>query len=69
MIRAFGLELVAEQDEAGVYVVARQKAVVGKLSRADFTLTVPTDCHLVFHLTPGDIVFEQLNGMLELPPR
>src|SRR4051795_7830380 len=33
---SFGWELVAEQDEAGVYIVARRKPVVGKLSTARF---------------------------------
>lgn len=68
MYRAFGLELVAEQDEAGVYIVARRKPVVGKLSRTDFTIIVPMESHLVFHLTPGDIVLQDIDGMMELPP-
>jgi hypothetical protein len=68
MYRAFGLELVAEQDDAGVYIVARRKPVVGKLSRTDFTITVPFESHLVFHLTPGDIVLQDVHGMMELPP-
>lgn len=68
MYRKFGLDLAAEQDEAGVYIVARQKTVVGRLSRAHFTVTVPADTHLVFRLTPGDIIIQDINGMLELPP-
>lgn len=68
MYRAFGLELASEQDEAGVYIVAKQKRVVGKLSRADFTLTVPPESHLVFHLTPGDVVLQDIDGMIEFPP-
>ncbi len=68
MYRAFGLELASEQDEAGVYIVARQKRVVGKLSRADFTITAPPESHLVFHLTPGDVVLQDIDGMMELPP-
>ena len=51
----------------GVYIVARQKPVVGKLSRAEFSITVPEETHLVFRLTPGDVVLNDLNGMLELP--
>lgn len=68
MQAAFGLELVGEQDEAGVYIVARRKPVMGQLSRADFSITVPGDTALVFHLTPGDVVIEDVDGMLELPP-
>ncbi len=67
LYRAFGVELAAEQDEAGVYIVARRKAVVGKVTRTDFTLTVPNDSHLAFHLTPGDVVLEDVDGLLELP--
>ena len=67
LVRAFGLELVAEQDDAGVYIVARQKPVIGRLSRAEFSITVPAETHLVFRLTPGDVVLNDLNGMLELP--
>jgi hypothetical protein len=67
LYRAFGVELTAEQDEAGVYVVARRKAVVGRITRIDLMLTVPADSHLAFHLTPGDIIFQDIDGMVELP--
>ncbi len=65
--RAFGVELVAEQDNAGIYIVAKRKAVVGKVTRADLTLTIPPDSHLAFHLTPGQVTFVQIDGMIELP--
>jgi hypothetical protein len=65
--RAFGVELVAEQDDAGIYIVAKRKAVVGKITRADLMLTVPTNCHLAFHLTPGAVTFANIDGMVELP--
>jgi hypothetical protein len=65
--RAFGVELTAEQDEAGIYIVARRKAVVGRVTRTDFSLTVPADSHLALHLTPGDVVFRDVNGVVELP--
>ncbi len=65
--RAFGVELAAEQDHDGVYIVARRKAVVGRMTRLDFTLHVPADSHLAFHLTPGDVLFQDINGTVELP--
>jgi hypothetical protein len=65
--RAFGVELVAEQDDAGIYIVARRKAVVGKITRADLILTVPPNSHLAFHLTPGEVTFANVDGMVELP--
>lgn len=66
--RTFGLELAAEQDEAGIYIIARRKNIVGQISRVEFNLTVPDRCHLAFHLTPGDVVMQDIDGLLELPP-
>lgn len=65
--RTFGIEFSAEQDDAGVYIVVRRKPVVGAVSRIEFTLVVPRDTHLAMHLTPGDIVFEDIDGIAELP--
>ncbi len=64
----FGMRLVVEQDEAGVYVVARRRRLLGLLSRCEFTLTVPTYCHLAFNLTPGTVRLQDLNGPLQIPP-
>jgi hypothetical protein len=68
MASAFGLELATDQDDAGVYIVAHRKPVVGQIGSINLTVTVPADCHLAFHVTPGDIVLEGIDGMLELPP-
>jgi hypothetical protein len=67
LYRAFGVEMVAEQDAAGVYIVIRRKPVVGTISRATLTLTVPPEAFLALHLTPGEIVFENIDGMIKLP--
>jgi hypothetical protein len=67
LYRAFGVELTAEQDDAGVYIVAKRKAVVGRVTRIDLALTVPADSHLALHLTPGDVIFEAVDGLLEVP--
>jgi hypothetical protein len=67
LYRAFGVELTAEQDDAGVYIVAKRKAVVGRVTRIDLALTVPANSQLALHLTPGDVIFEGVDGMLELP--
>lgn len=67
--RAFGVELVAEQDDAGIYIVAKRKAIVGKITRTDLTLTIPSDSHLAFHLTPGEVTFANVDGMMELPTK
>jgi hypothetical protein len=64
---SFGWELVAEHDSAGVYIVAKRKRLVGTLSTARFTLTVPPEANLVFHLTPGTVHLHDINGKLTVP--
>jgi hypothetical protein len=65
---SFGMRLVVEQDEAGVYVVVRRRRLLGIFSRSEFTVTVPYYCHLAFNLTPGTVRLQHLNGTLEIPP-
>lgn len=62
-----GPELTTEQDAAGVYIVARRRPVVGTTTRAELTLTVPRDAHLALHLTPGEMVLEGIDGLVDLP--
>ena len=64
---SFGWDLVADQDEIGVYIVAKRKPIVGTMSTAAFTLTVPPEANLVFHLTPGTIRFQNIAGKLSIP--
>ncbi|NJL94332.1 MAG: hypothetical protein HC915_11730 [Anaerolineae bacterium] len=68
LVNAFGLIFVTEQDEAGVYVVVRQRRLVGAISRAEFLLSVPHYTHLALHMTPGTVRLEQFDGLLEIPP-
>jgi len=65
---AFGWQLVAEQDDAGVYIVAKRKPVVGALSRADFTVIIPPEARLLVQLSPGALILEDLDGTLDIPP-
>jgi len=67
-IRAsFGWEFVTDQDSDGVYIVARRKPVLGALSAARFTLSIPSEANLVLHLTPGSVQFVDVDGKLSLP--
>ncbi len=65
---SFGWQLVAEQDDAGVYIVAKRKPVVGALSSAEFTITVPPDARLLVELRPGALLLEDVDGTLDIPP-
>jgi hypothetical protein len=64
---SFGWELVAEQDDAGIYIVAKRKLLVGSLSTASFTLVVPPEANLIFHLTPGTVRLYDIDGKLRIP--
>src|SRR5579859_3420850 len=64
---SFGWEVATEQDEAGVYIAARRKLVVGQLSTARLVLTVPPGANLVFHLTPGSLRFVNIDGQITIP--
>lgn len=64
---SFGWEFATDQDEAGVYIVARRKPIVGALSWAKFSLTVPLGAHLALNLTPGSVHLAQIDGKLILP--
>lgn len=66
--QAFGWDWVVDHDDAGVYVVLKRKPVVGALSTATLTLSVPADAYLVFHLTPGSVKLEDFEGKLAVAP-
>ncbi len=64
----FGWRLETDQDEAGVYVVARKRPVVGGLSRASFTVFVPQETYLILKLLDGRVIMEHIEGDLHIPP-
>ena len=45
-----GWQLATDQDEAGVYIVARRKPVIGSIGRAKFTIALPPGIHLSLKL-------------------
>ncbi len=65
---AFGWRVAAEQDEAGVYMAAKRRAVVGGLSSARFEVRVPVSTYLVLHLEQSALHLENINGTLHIPP-
>lgn len=64
---AFGWRLAAEQDDAGVYVVAHRRRVLGEFSSALFSVVVPHDTHLALKLEDGQVRLVNVNGLLEIP--
>jgi hypothetical protein len=65
---SFGWRVATDQDDAGVYVVARRRPVVGNLSSAVFKIYVPEDAYLVLKLDDCRLIQEHLDGTLHLPP-
>lgn len=64
---SFSWQLTTEQDEAGVYVVARRKAVIGNVGQARFVISVPTGIHVSLRLQHCRLSLEHFDGELELP--
>lgn len=65
---AFGLTLAVEQDDAGVYVVAKRKPVAGTLARADFTVVAPPEARILANLTAGSVILDDIDGLIEALP-
>ncbi len=64
---AFGWRVAAEQDEAGVYVAAHRRRVIGEFSSALFSVIVPHDAHLALKLEDGQVRLANVSGLLEIP--
>jgi len=63
----FGWHLQSEQDEAGVYVVAKRRPFVGSFSRAEFDITLPDMVHVVLKLTNSVMLLEDVTGTFQIP--
>lgn len=64
----FGWQVRTDQDEAGIYFVARRKPVVGNLSGAVFTLVVPHTTDLLLKLDQCRFVLDDVTATIALPP-
>ena len=64
----FGWQLLTDQDEAGVYIIARRKAVIGGMSRGRFEIALPGDAHISLKLEHCQLCLADLNTALDLPP-
>lgn len=64
----FGWQLVTDHDEAGVYIIARRKALIGSVGRARFDITLPSDLHVSLKLEHCQVCLVNVNAALDLPP-
>ena len=65
---SFGWRIATDQDEAGVYIASKRRAVVGGLSSAIFELYVPRETYLVLKLDACSLEMDNINGTVEIPP-
>jgi hypothetical protein len=63
----FGWRIAQEQDDAGVYFVAKRRKLVGGLSAGVFTVTIPHDTHVILRLERCQVFVGEMTGVLELP--
>lgn len=68
LYNAFGLKFVTEQDDAGVYIVAKRRRFLGWISRAEFVLRVPHYANLAFNVTPGTVQLNDVAGVVNISP-
>jgi len=65
---AFGWRIATDQDEAGVYVAAARRMVVGSVSSAQFEIVVPHETYLAFNLSNSSLRLDHINGTLTVDP-
>ena len=64
----FAWQLAAEQDEAGVYIIARRKAVVGSLARLRIHALLPPGLHISLKLHDCQLRLDDLHAELDFSP-
>ena len=65
----FGWRIATDQNADGVYVVAKRRMLVGGMSRATFTLTMPENAYLILKLRESSVLMADVNGTLHVPPK
>lgn len=64
----FGWRIATEQDDAGVYMVARRRAMIGGFSTAKFVIRLPDVLYLTLKLSECSISLRQVTGAFEFAP-
>ncbi len=62
-----GWRVQTDQDDAGVYLVAKRRSVVGSMARGEFVVHVPRDTHLILKIENGAIFLDNVNTTLHIP--
>lgn len=65
---SFGWRVATDQDEAGVYVAAKKRVVVGGLSSALFEIFVPHDTYIIVKLQDCNLKLNGVSGEYHFNP-
>jgi hypothetical protein len=66
---AFGWRVATDQNADGVYIVAKRRMLLGNMSKAKFTLTVPYDAYLILKLNQSSLLLSDVDGTMHVPPK
>ncbi len=61
-------KLVTERDDAGVYIVAKRKPLIGNIGRARLHVRVPHGVHISLQLQCCVLCLDELVSRYDLPP-
>jgi hypothetical protein len=64
---SFGWRIASEQDEAGVYFVAKRRPFVGAVAGGTFALTVPRETHVILRLERCQVWMTNVSSTVEIP--
>lgn len=65
---SFAWRVLTDHDDAGVYVAASRRPLVGSLGSATFQVHLPHDAYVVLDLNRCRIQVNNLSGQVTLPP-
>lgn len=65
----FGWQVVTDQDDAGVYIIAKRKPLIGTMGRGKFIITLPHTIHTTLKLEHCQLTLDDLTTTIDLPPQ
>jgi hypothetical protein len=63
----FGWQVATDQDDAGVYIIAKRKPLIGTMGRGNFYIALPHDIHVTLKLEHCQLTLDDLNTTLDFP--
>jgi hypothetical protein len=64
----FGWKVQTDQNDDGVYMVAKRRLLVGTMSRVTFVVSVPHDTFVILKLQNGSLALTDIDGEWHIPP-